>query len=79
MAADASRQPSKPPIDASTADSTTKDTRIARRENPRARRVPISRVRAATIAYIVFMVPNTAPRPMTTATRLANARNTIAT
>ena len=34
------------------------------REKPSARRVPISRVRAATIAYIVFMAPNTAPMPM---------------
>src|SRR5262249_22457392 len=29
--------------------------------NPSARNVPISRVRAATSAYIVFMAPNTAP------------------
>ena len=41
------------------------------REKPSARSVPISRVRAATMPYIVFIAPNTAPMPMTTATKLA--------
>ncbi len=50
-------------------DSVTNENRMLRREKPRARRVPISRVRAATIAYIVFMAPNTAPMPMTTETK----------
>ena len=44
---------------------------MLRREKPRARRVPISRVRAATMAYIVFMAPKTAPMPMTTETNTA--------
>ena len=34
---------------------------MARREKPIARRVPISRVREATIRYMVFMAANTAP------------------
>ena len=33
-------------------------------ENPRARRVAISRVRAATAVYMVLMAPKTAPMPM---------------
>ena len=69
----ASRQPMTPPTTARNTDSITNENRIARREKPSARSVPISRVRAATIAYIVFMAPNTAPMPMTTATKLASA------
>ncbi len=49
-----------------------------RREKPRARRVPISRVRAATIAYMVFMAPKTAPTPMTKATKVARLRRIVA-
>ena len=33
--------------------------------------MPISRVRAATIAYMVLIAPNTAPMPITKATKLA--------
>ena len=44
--------------------------RIERREKPSARSVPISRVRDATIAYMVFIAPNTAPMPITKATKL---------
>ena len=41
--------------------------------------MPISRVRAETMPYIVFIAPNTAPMPMTTATKPArpiSARDT---
>ena len=44
---------------------------IASRENPSARSVPISRVRAATIAYMVFIAPKMAPTPITIATNPA--------
>ena len=63
-----------PPTRASVAASTTNENRIARRENPSARRVPISRVRAATTAYMVFMAPKTAPIPMMMATKVARPR-----
>ncbi len=51
---------------------------MARREKPSARSVTISRVRAATIAYIVFMVPKTAPTPMTRATKAARRLSVLA-
>ena len=54
------------------------DARIDRREKPRARSVPISRVRAATIAYMVFIAPKTAPIPMTKATKVARLRRIMA-
>ena len=41
--------------------SITNDTRIERREKPIARSVPISRVRAETCAYMVFIAPKAAP------------------
>jgi hypothetical protein len=37
------------------------------REKPSARSVPISAMRACTAAYIVFVAPNAAPKPATTA------------
>ena len=52
-------------------DSITNETRIERRENPSARSVPISRVRADTCAYIVFIAPNEAPIAVKTPTRKA--------
>src|SRR5439155_5764190 len=52
------RAPHRPPSRPSVVDSTTKDARTTARENPRARIVAISRVRADTWAYIVFMAPN---------------------
>ena len=52
--------------------STTKEIRTARRENPIARRVPISRVRADTWAYIVFIAPNEAPIAVKIPTRTAS-------
>src|SRR5712692_3400922 len=60
----ASRHPSRPPARARITDSTTNEKRMLRREKPIARSVPISRVRAATIAYIVLSAPKTAPSPM---------------
>ena len=63
----ARRHPRIPPAMARITDSTTNENRMLARENPRARRVPISRVRAATIAYMVFTAPNTAPIPMVNA------------
>src|SRR5262245_20640415 len=53
--------PRTPPARHSISDSSTKERRIERREKPIARRVPISRVRAETCAYIVFIAPNEAP------------------
>ena len=63
---------------ASTTDSITNASRMLRREKPSARRVPISRVRAATIAYMVFMAPNTAPMPITTETKTARPMSALA-
>jgi hypothetical protein len=68
----ASRHPTTPATRARNIDSITNAIRIERRENPRARRVPISRVRADTIAYMVFMAPNTAPKPMMIETNRAS-------
>ena len=56
--------PIRPPIKQSSSASRTKDSRTARRENPIARSVPISRERAATRAYIVFMAPSELPIAM---------------
>jgi hypothetical protein len=58
--------PAKPAV-ASMSDSDRKDTRIASREKPSARSVPISAVRLATAAYMVLSAPNVAPVAMTTA------------
>ncbi len=74
----ASRQPIRPPSRARTTDSITNEDRIEKREKPSARSVPISRVREATIAYMVFMAPNTAPTPMTKATKAARALRMVA-
>ena len=52
---------------------------MLRRENPIARSVPISRVRAATMAYMVFIAPKTAPTPITTDTKVASASSAPAT
>ena len=59
----------RPPASASSTDSKTNDVSTLRRRKPSARSVPISRVRAETIAYIVFIAPNTAPTPMTRPTK----------
>jgi len=50
-----------PPTSASSSDSSMSETTTAPLPNPSARRVAISRVRAATALYIVFSAPNTAP------------------
>ena len=63
--------PSRPPTSARNADSIMNDARIEARENPSARSVPISRVRAATSAYIVFIAPKIAPMPMMMPTKIA--------
>ena len=47
------------------------------RENPSARSVPISRVRYATAAYIVFTAPNTAPIDRIAVTNVANTRISV--
>ena len=47
------------------------------RENPSARSVPISRVRYATAAYIVFMAPNIAPIDRMIVTNVPNTRITV--
>ncbi len=78
LAGRASMQPSIPPRKARTTDSITNARRMLRREKPSARRVPISRVRAATIAYMVFMAPNTAPPPITTETKTASPMSAFA-
>ena len=44
---------------------------MVKREKPSARRVPISRVRCETMAYMVFIAPKTAPMPITIPTKAA--------
>src|SRR6185503_6360525 len=61
--------PTTPPSSPRHVDSSTNEIRTTVREKPRARRVAISRVRADTCAYIVFIAPNDAPMAMITATR----------
>src|SRR5262249_61148584 len=51
------KQPSTPPIRDKSTDSRTNDQRTAPGEKPSTIRVAISRVRAPTAAYIVFMAP----------------------
>ena len=58
---EAATRPARPPTNPSSSDSTRKAARIAVRGNPSARSVPISPVRAATLAYIVIMAPMIAP------------------
>ena len=58
---DAATRPTMPPIAPSSSASTRNATRIAVREKPSARSVPISAVREATLAYIVIIAPITAP------------------
>ncbi len=70
--------PSSPPTSARNADSIMNELRIDVREKPSARSVPISRVRADTSAYIVFIAPNTAPMPMMTPTNSASAVRSLA-
>ncbi len=65
--------PSRPPTRQSTRASSTKETRIERREKPIARSVPISRVRAETCAYIVFIAPKAAPIAVKIPTMKASA------
>ena len=48
---------------------------IERRLKPRARRVPISRARAATCAYIVFAAAKQAPIAISTANTLPRMMN----
>ena len=67
----ASAVPRIPPIRQRRRASTTNETRTARREKPIARRVPISRMRAETCAYIVFIAPKDAPMAVKTPTRIA--------
>ena len=50
-------------------DSKTNESSTEMRENPSARSVAISRVRAATAAYIVFIAPKQAPIAMTMPTK----------
>ena len=57
---------------ASSTDSITNENRMLKREKPSARSVPISRVRCDTMAYMVFIAPNTAPMPITMATNEAS-------
>src|SRR5262249_46053708 len=61
--------PRTPPARHSRRASITKERRIERREKPIARRVPISRVRLETWAYIVFMAPKAAPMAVKIPTR----------
>ena len=67
----ASAVPRIPPARQSTSASRTKESSTDRRENPIARSVPISRVRAETCAYIVFIAPKEAPIAVITPTRIA--------
>ncbi len=73
------RHPSAPPASASSIDSMRNAVRMLARENPSARSVPISRVRAATMAFMVLTAPNTAPIPITTETNPARTRSAALT
>ena len=64
MAIPASATPATSPARASSSDSARKERRIEPRPKPSARSVPISAVRLATAAYMVFSAPNVAPAPM---------------
>ena len=55
------RQPTIPPIRHKTTDSSKNELSMLSRENPNARKVPISRPRLATAAYMVFAAANIAP------------------
>jgi hypothetical protein len=57
----AARRPTTPPSNPSSNASVRNAIRIAARENPTARNVPISLVREATLAYIVIIAPMMAP------------------
>src|SRR5439155_16202012 len=59
--------PSTNPSPATASASTWNDVRIAAREKPRARSVPIAAVRACTAAYMLLAAPNPAPMPASTA------------
>src|SRR5262245_10504220 len=71
--------PIVPAASASASDSSKNDPSTAPGRKPSARSVPISVVRAATDAYIVFIAANTAPIPMITATTPPSARSWLAT
>ena len=58
---DAAKSPTTPPTRPSSSASPRNATRIAAREKPSARSVPISLVRDATLAYIVIIAPMIAP------------------
>ena len=68
----ATRVPRTPPIRQSSAPSRRKEERTAPFVKPIARNVPISRVRAETCAYIVFIAPKAAPTAVKTPTRIAS-------
>ena len=53
--------PTRPPTNPSSSASPRNAIRMAAREKPSARNVPISFVREATLAYIVIMAPMIAP------------------
>ena len=75
----AARQPTTPPASARNGRFEHERDRMLAREKPSARSVPISRVRAETMPYIVFIAPNTAPMPMTTATKPARPSSALDT
>ncbi len=58
---EAASNPTMPPTSPSSSASPRNAARIAPREKPSARNVPISPVRDATLAYIVIAAPITAP------------------
>ena len=73
----ASTQPMTPPTIARAIDSAMNAVTMRMRENPSARSVPISRVRYATAAYIVFIAPNIAPIDKMSVTNAPNTRMTV--
>ena len=58
---EAATSPTNPPSNPSSNASPKKAVRIAEREKPSARNVPISAVRFATLAYMVIIAPMIAP------------------
>ena len=62
------RQPTTPPANAMSSDSTKNDSTIAPPPKPIARRTAISRERSETAEYMVLSAPKTAPSAITAAT-----------
>ena len=79
LSGSAARHPRRPPPIAISSASTMNDSTTEPPPKPSARRVAISRARAATAEYIVFSAPKTAPMAITKATRKPSTRISVLT